>query len=244
MINSQNYTNFKLITTSIILVYYKSLHNFKNHIRETKFSFFRFKNYLYYFYKTINKILKKYNIKLSIIKTNSILFLLLDNHKHISKLFNKFNTIYFNCIDEIKEQKGGFIFKEFDSVFTKILNVVDIVIDFLTIIPNHILFNSPILAPWQLMSLISNLMRGDYMLAFFSFITIIPDVGLVVGASLKIIYKIVSFIIEKIYVAKQDIYLQDIESMRRIYKLNEFNPLHNYTPYESLNSIENEELII
>lgn len=245
---------FKLLSCSILLLYYNSIYKFKKiyilNKRHKLLDTSRLvSNYLYYFHNNINILFGKVNITVNINNTINILISLLKNHKHIKKLFNYFNNISNKCsksLQKNKKQNGGFFYNKFDSVFTKILNVVDIIFDVITIIPNHVLTTSlhHIAGPYQFISSFTNLARGNYLLAFFSFIGIIPGIGPVVGSSLKLIHHIVTYILDKIYVAKENIYLEDIESMRYVYKLDEFDPLKKYTPYESLDSIENEELLL
>lgn len=241
-----NYLEFKIILAYILILYYKSVLIFKKYIKIHKqFNKPIIQNYVYYFHNELNNILKLFNISINLYESINILYLLIQNHKHIIKIINYFDFLGNDCKLGLI-QTGGFFYNKYDSIFTKILNIIDIIIDVITIIPNHVIFNSiyHIMGPWQLMAMISNLIRGDYLLAFYSFITLIPGIGSIMGSSLKIIHRIVLFILEKLYVAKQDIFLQDIEAMRRIYKITDFDPLNKYIPYENLNSIENEDLLI
>jgi len=191
-------------------------------------------------------LLEPYDVKISINETIDIILSLLNNHTHIKKIINMFNKISNKCSKKLNIKKynkslsGGFFYNKFDSVFTKILNVVDVLIDILSIIPNHLLTTSihHFIGPYQLISSFTNLVRGNYLLAFFSFIAIIPGIGPIVGSSLKLMHRIVVYILEKIYASKEILYLEDVENMKYVYKLEDFDPIKKYGPPESLDEYE------
>ena len=240
-------SEFKLLISSILLLYYNSINKFKKtkSLNKVKIS-----NYVYYFHDNLKILFQPYDIKISINETIDIIICLLHNHVHVKKLFNMFNKISKRCylsnnklckeLNRNRIQSGGFFYNKFDNVFTKILNVVDILIDILSIIPNHFLTNTlhHFVGPYQLISSFANLVRGNYLLAFFSFISIIPGIGPVVGSSLKLMHHIIVYILEKIYASKEILYLQDVEIMRHVNKLEEFDPIKKYGPPESLDEFE------
>jgi len=241
-------SEFKQLISSIILLYYNSINKLK---KTQPLNITKISNYVYYFHDNLKILFGSYNIKISINETIDIILCLLHNHTHIKKLFNIFNKISKKCNKKIKkikktkktkktDQSGGFFYNKFDNVFTKILNVVDILIDILSIIPNHFLTNTlhHFIGPYQLVSSFTNLVRGNYLLAFFSFISIIPGIGPVVGSSLKLMHHIIVYILEKLYASKEILYLQDVEIMKHVYKLDDFDPIKKYGPPESLDEFE------
>ncbi len=229
---------FKYIITHILSHYLKSIYVLKKYIIKNKLSKLEtsklYVNYSYYFNKIVSKVFKN----ISIIKSNEILILLLNNHTQIKSVLNKFNNII--------QQSGGFFYNKYDSVFTKILNIFDVIIDLLTLVPNTIFTTSlnHILGPFQLIAMFLNLSRGDYMLSFFSFISMIPGIGTIVGPSLKLISRLVEFIHNKNVTYQQEKEIDNVLNMRHMYKLEDFDPLRKYTKWSSLNDIENEDLII
>jgi hypothetical protein len=86
-------------------------------------------------------------------------------------------------------------------------------------------------------------MRGDFVLAFYSCLSLIPGIGNVISSGSKIIYKLINYIIDKIQSAKQIKRLEDLEVGKFIYTLNNYDPTINYIQ-ESLHSIDNEDLLI
>lgn len=229
---------FKYILTYILSHYFKSIYVLKKHIIKHKLSKLDtsklYVNYSYYFNKIVSKVFKN----ISIIKSNEILMLLLNNHTQIKSVINKFNKVI--------QQSGGFLYSKYDSIFTKILNIFDVIIDLLTLVPNTIFTTSlnHILGPFQLIAMFLNLSRGDYMLSFFSFISMIPGIGTIVGPSLKLISRLVEFIHKKNVSYQQEKEIDNVLNMRNMYKYEDFNPLRKYTKWSPLNDIENEDLII
>jgi hypothetical protein len=239
------------IFANIIYLYYDNVKILKQYYLDNKKINNKLQNFLIYFHNSINDILKFYDVQYEITldETHTILNVLLQNHIFIKRNINKIHKIHINCINKLNnnanlvEQNGGFFYNKYDSIFTKILNVVDILIDFISILPKHILFDNDIIAPFQIFSGVSNLMRGNFVFAFYSFITLIPGIGNTVGAGSKIIYRLIDYIYNRIYEKKQIIQLNNIENMKKIYKLSNFDPIKNYIN-ENLNDIENEDLLI
>jgi hypothetical protein len=243
MNNEQEYV---IVISKIIYLYYKNIKKFKNKYKTIKTDYsILFNNFLIYFQKSINEILKLHNIlQISYDESLIVLNLMVNNHNKIKKIIGKTNKIYNNCQKKMTiNMDGGFFYNKFDSVFTKILNVIDILIDFISIVPKHILFDNDIIAPFQIFSGLSNLMRGNFILAFYSFITLIPGIGNTVGAGSKIIYRLINHIYDRIHAKKQIIELNNVENMKNIYKLSDFDPLSNYIN-ENLNDLENDDLLI
>jgi hypothetical protein len=90
-----------------------------------------------------------------------------------------------------------------------------------------------------------NLGCGDYMYAFYLFISLIPGISSIVGGSLKIMHAIVRYIFEKEQDKVKHKYLDNLEAIRTIHKnVANYDPMYKYTKFESLDSIENEELLI
>ena len=229
-----HYNTFIQITTKILILYYNNIYIFKNSNKSIN-------NFLYFFYIELTKIFKYYNKIIIFDQTIDILLLLIKYHYNILNLFNQIdNKLY---MSSFSQQNAGFFYGEYDSVYTKILNILDIIIDFISIVPTNNIFQPGIIAPFQIFSIISNAMRGDYVLAFYSCLTLIPGIGNVIGAGSKIIYKLINYIIDKIQSSKQIKRLEDLEFGKYIYKLNNYDPTINYVQ-ESLNSIDNEDLLI
>ena len=114
---------FKYIITHILSHYLKSIYVLKKYIIKNKLSKLEtsklYVNYSYYFNKIVSKVFKN----ISIVKSNEILILLLNNHTHIKSVINKFNKV-----NKVIHQNGGFIYNKYDSLFTKILNIFDILL--------------------------------------------------------------------------------------------------------------------
>jgi hypothetical protein len=226
---NMHYNTFIKISAQILLLYYNSIIILKNDKDKSP------KNYLFFFNFELNRILNNYNKKINLYQTVDLLQLLIKNHYQIIGLFD--------YVANQLNMSGGFFYGEYDSVYTKILNVLDIIIDFMSIIPTNNIFQPEIIAPLQIFSMLSNLVRGDFVLAFYSFITLIPGVGNIVGAGSKIIYKLLNYIIDQIHNAKQMKRLEDLEIGKEIYRFTNYDPMINYIP-ESLNSIENDDILI
>ena len=225
-----HYNTFINITTKILILYYNNIFVYKNSNQSTI-------NFLYFFHIELTKLFNYHYKTIHLNQTIDILLLLIKYHHNILNLFNQIG-------DKLElELKGGFFYGEYDSLYTKILNILDIIIDFISIVPTNNIFQPEIIAPFQIFSMISNAMRGDFVLAFYSCLTLIPGVGNVVGAGSKIIYKLINYIVEKLQNDKQIKKLENIEIGREIHKLTNYDPTINYIQ-ESLESIDNEDLLI
>ena len=228
-----HYNTFIQISANLLLLYYNSIAIIKNdNIHEFNLMA---TNYLHFFHQESTKIFNCYHIKIKFKHTKKILLLIIDHHYQIKKIFDSVNNKL--------NMSGGFFYGEYDSVYTKILNILDIIIDFMSIVPTNNIFQPEIIAPLQIFSTISNAIRGDFVLAFYSFITLVPGVGNIVGAGSKIIYKLINYIIEKLQSAKQIKRLEDLEVGKSIYTFTNYDPTINYIQ-ESLESIDNEDLLI
>lgn len=236
--------DFSHMTTSILLTYYNSIQKLKKqtNTHETHH------NFMIFFYNYLKQHFSNITFKYS----NAILLSLAKNHCHVKRLLKIMNLIN----KEIKPLKGGFLYNTYDTPYTKILNIVDVIIAILGLFPLQFVTANlqniidpqhlqNIIGPYQLISLFLNLSRGDYMFAFYSFISLIPGIGSIIGSSLKIMHIIIRYIFEKERNKVQHNYLNDIEQMKIINKMVvDYDPTYKYTKYESLNSIENEDLII
>ena len=230
-----HYNIFIQIFAHLLLLYYNSIKILKKSNKNNKDFDLMAINYLHFFHQESTKIFSQYHTKIKFKHTKKILFLLIDHHYQIKKIFD--------TISHKLNMSGGFFYGEYDSVYTKILNILDIIIDFMSIVPTNNIFQPEIIAPLQIFSTVSNAMRGDFILAFYSFLTLIPGVGNIVGAGSKIIYKLINYIIEKIQSKKQIKRLEDLEVGKSIYTFTNYDPTINYIQ-ESLESIDNEDLLI
>lgn len=224
---TNNYDVFIIIVTNIIKIYIQTTNN----VNINNIELF---NHIYFFYFKIKKIFLEHNYKITLNDAIFIFKHLAKNHDILVKLFDgKIND----------EMSGGFFYNEFDSVYTKILNILDIFIDIISVVPTNNVFPVEFISPFQIISMVNNLARGEYFLGFMSFISLIPGIGNIIGAGSKIIYKFSNYIYDRSIVNKQIDKLDDLENMRNIYKLSNFNVSHNYVN-ENLENIANEKLLI
>lgn len=235
-----NIDKFKYMTTSIISTYYNGINKLKTSDKckiITPSSCNNFDNFMIYFYDY----LKQFHFKnITYEQSNKILLHLVNNHENIKKCLNTINYIIRES--EIN-QNGGFIFNTYDTVYTKILSIIDIIISLIGFFPTS--FIHDMIGSYQLISLFIYLSKDNYMFAFYSFITLIPGIGTIVGTSLKIIHLIIKYIYDKKQENIQHEILNQTEQIKILNKMmTNYDPNHIYTKYESLNSIENEDLLI
>lgn len=173
------------------------------------------KNYI----NTLNeKIYKKCDIKFSKKQLSNILIAF-----HNSKdNFNKFKKIHKTInieINNINPQSGGFLYLPDENKYAQALNLVDFIIDIINLIPNNVFTKNYyyIAAPYGTISLLINLMRGNYDFAFYSLLGLIPGVGGAIAASAKIIHKIISYIISKNKIDESEEYYKQLQSSRRVH---------------------------
>ena len=67
------------------------------------------------------------------------------------------------------------------------------------------------------MSVLINLMRGNYDFAFYSFIGLIPGIGGAIAGSAKIIHRIINYITEKKKLNFANEYYKQLQSARRVH---------------------------
>lgn len=179
---------------------------------------------------------------------------------HILLSYNKYNY-YFNKLNDLKckidsqlctqfNQSGGFFYNKYDNKYMKTLSIIDFLFDIINLIPNQMITSTTdfVTMPYAISSLLLNLFRGDYDFAFYSFLSIIPGVGGILGTSGKIIHKIIRYIINSKKVENVEGYYKQILAARRVHdfvkdenyeKLNnpyigEFENQYNYEEIDNL----------
>ena len=85
-----------------------------------------------------NKIYNKCNINFTIKKLFNLLKSYKENEYNFNNIINAKSSLY-REIDSSFNLKGGFISNEYDNKFTKILNLIDFILDLIKFIPNNIL---------------------------------------------------------------------------------------------------------
>jgi hypothetical protein len=227
---------FNAITSDILTTYYANIQILKKCNAD-------YDNFIRFFH---NYLLTHFpNITFNMSK--KILLLLINNHTYIKKYLNLMNYTFKKCNRSFTVQTGGFLFNTYDTIYTKVLNIIDVTIAAISIFPTQFISDDlqSIVGPYQLISLFLNLSRGDYMLAFYSFISLIPGLGSIIGGSLKIMHMIIRYMYEKEQDKIKHKYLDEVEQIRIIHKMiANYDPTYKYTKYESLNSLENEELLM
>ena len=202
-------------------------YNTKNSINKLNKLFNIYENFFVKKKYLKNNFLKK--LKSNIKKECNIDF---DNNT-ISKLLIKYheNLNHINQINLIKKcfnielnktiQKGGFLTnKNQQSSYTMALNIADLLLDIVGVLPNDLFTVSSnyIFGPYALVNVIMNLMRGDFEFAFYSLIGMIPSVGSIIALSSKMIHRILRAITIK-DTSKDNIdYYKQILAARRVYR--------------------------
>ena len=141
---------------------------------------------------------------------------------HKFNLINKFTDLKDNFYKEtsvLTGQKGGFFSNKYDNKYTKTLNVIDFLFDIINLIPSKIITSNYnyITLPYGIISFIVNLIRGDNDFAFYSFLGLFPGLGGLLGSSLKLIHRIIRFMINKSKVYKYENYYKQIQGARRVH---------------------------
>jgi len=179
--------------------------------------------------KDYNKENFLYNLRNTIKKTvnqdmnNKRLTNLLISYHKFNSYFNKINKLKYKLDNELctsYNQNGGFFFNKYDNKYMKSLNTIDFLFDIINLIPNKIISknNNNVTMPYGVTSLLLNLFRNDYDFAFYSFLGIIPGIGGILGSSLKVIHRIIRFIINKNKIDKVEKYYKQIQAARRVHE--------------------------
>lgn len=141
-----------------------------------------------------------------------------ENKKNINSIKKIHNTINLEISKRIP-QTGGFLFLDDDNRYSQTLSLIDFIIDIINLIPNNYITKNynHIAAPYGVISLILNLMRGNFDFAFYSLIGLIPGVGGAISASAKIIHKIINHnkSVKKNEQAKE--YYKQLQSVQRVH---------------------------
>lgn len=147
-----------------------------------------------------------------------ILIFFYKNKKNINSIKKIHNTITLEIAKRLP-QSGGFLFLDDDNRYSQTLSLIDFIIDIINLIPNNYITKNynHIAAPYGIVSLILNLMRGDFDFAFYSLIGLIPGVGGAISASAKIIHKIINHnkSVKKNDQAKE--YYKQLQSVQRVH---------------------------
>lgn len=226
---------------SIIYIFHNTFKRFyKYHkYKHINITHNNYNNYAYFFY---NYLKKNHFFDISLYQSNELLILLLDNYKLIKKLTKQFGS---KRIIAKLNQNGGFIYNKYDSVYTKILNMVDVIMSFASLILSSNSMMANVLQPYLIVSGFMNLLRKEYVLAFYSAISIISYVGMSIGSSLKIIHYIVSYVMTYRETKKKMIHVDEKITMRELNRiLINYEPSNIYIPTEGIETIENEVLLI
>ena len=120
-----------------------------------------------------------------------------------------------------KEQDNEGVPKKKENMYTKTLIALDMLFDIVNLIPNSLLTKNYnyIAAPYGILSLIINLLRDDYDFAFYSLLGIIPGIGGVIASSMKIIHRIIRYVINKRNNDKVENYYKEIQTSREVQKI-------------------------
>lgn len=213
---------------SILYIFIKTFERFKKYNKNRTEYDIRFQSYFNYLHNYI----KKYHYKnITTEESNNIIYLLLNNYKNIKKIIKIIDT---------HKQQGGFIYNKYDSIYTKILNMVDVIMSWAST-----LIGSNILQPYFIVSTFMNLTRKEYMLAFYSVISMISYLGMLIGSSLKTIHYFYNYIMTYRNTQKELIKNNEREMMIELNKiLVNYNPSKIYVQSEPLESAINETLLI
>ena len=178
-----------------------------------------------------NEILKECNINFTSKQLFNILVYFKENEINFNNILNAKSSLY-REIDSSCNLKGGFISNEYDNKFTKILNLIDFILDLIKFIPNNILAkNHPYIGlPYGIISIMLNLFRNDYDFAFYSFLGVIPGIGGLLSSSIKFIHRVIRHIVMQKDISSNMNYYKQIQSARRVHDF-----LKDYT-YESRNN--------
>jgi hypothetical protein len=164
-------------------------------------------------YKKCNLNFNKYDIYILLKKYHNNI----NNFIKIKKLKAAFNVEFKNI-----SQYGGFITndKKYSS-YTYALNVTDLIFDLIAILPQDLFTTSrnPITMPFSFLSVIMNLMRGDYEFAFYSLISTVPSIGGIISISAKMIHRIIRAVngTKNVDTKKNVEYFKQILSARRVH---------------------------
>ena len=142
-------------------------------------------------------------------------YLFLSQYYIQNKRISKLNELDKN----INIQNGGFLHNKFDNKYVRTLSTIDFLIDIVALIPNRMLTDNlnNVKLPYGLVSLLLNLIRGDYDFAFYSLLSIIPGIGSILAASSKIIHRIIRYANNTENIKDIEGYYKQIQSVRRVH---------------------------
>ena len=165
-----------------------------------------------------NKIKKGCDIDISNKRLSNILLSFNDNRNNYDKMRNIHKTINIE-ISKINPQIGGFIYDDNVNKYEQVLNMIDFIFDIVNIIPNNIITQNYnyIGAPYGIISVLLNLLRGNYDFAFYSFIGLIPGIGGALSGSIKIIHRIINYISSRKITIKSEEYYKQLQSAIRVH---------------------------
>lgn len=165
-----------------------------------------------------NKIKNDCNINISNKRLSELLLSFHNNKNNYDKMKNIHKTINIE-INKINPQIGGFIYDDNHNKYAQVLDMIDFIFDLINIIPNNIITQNYnfIAAPYGIIAVLLNLLRGNYDFAFYSFIGLIPGIGGALAGSIKIIHRIINYIssTNKMNDAKE--YYKQLQSAKRVH---------------------------
>jgi len=164
------------------------------------------------------KINKDCDINLSNKKLSKILVSFHKNKENYKKFTNFHKTINIE-INKINPQLGGFIYDDNDNKYAQVLNILDFIFDIINLIPNNIITKNYnfIAAPYGILAVLLNLLRGNYDFAFYSFIGLIPGIGGALAGSVKIIHRIINYVTKTNTLKEGEEYYKQIQAAKRVH---------------------------
>lgn len=190
-----------------------------------------FENKLYLKKGFLNKFINDAKQYINIDKKRAY-YLLKEYHKN-KFYIEKIHKLIFTIDKEIKiEQSGGFFYNKYDNKFIRMLSTVDFVLDLIALIPNSIITNNNnnIKFPYGIISLMINLLRGDYDFAFYSFLSLIPGVGSIIASTSKMIERIIRYAYNRTENDDIEEYYKQIQAVRRV---------HDFVKDENYDKLDN-----
>lgn len=209
-----------------------NLNNFSNLISIIQ-NFFVNKEYKNesYLNQLKDKIKKKCNIDVSNKQLGNILITFHKNQDNYKKFVN-FRKVINKEVYKINPQCGGFIYDENDNGYAQVLNIIDFIFDIINLIPNNIITKNYnfIAAPYGILAVLLNLLRGNYDFAFYSFIGLIPGIGGALAGSVKIIHRIINYISKTKKLKEGEDYYKQLQAAKRV---------HDYLKDETYEKVNN-----
>jgi hypothetical protein len=178
-----------------------------------------------------NKIKNDCKIDISNKRLSNLLLSFHNNKNNYDKI-NKMNKTINIEINKMNPQIGGFIYDDNDNKYAQVLNMIDFIFDLINIIPNNIITQNYnfIAAPYGIIAVLLNLLRGNYDFAFYSFIGLIPGIGGALAGSIKIIHRIINYISSRNIMKNAEEYYKQLQAAKRV---------HDYLKDETFEKINN-----